>query len=738
MAIQDHDDPIGGIPIVPAGENPPSVPSEAAGDVPSPRSRNKEKKRRKAPSSRIGRFLLAIAGILFCLLLCVYLLVPYLLTNGIPHYLGDRLHRSITVGDADFSLLPPKLTLRHCIIGPRTDVSGDRVDPLFSFSELSVTLKQQALLEGKLSFQALSVEHPFFHLVIHQDGSSNLSALLTEVNGTQQVQPIGRLLSRLLQFDSAADIRINDGQLLIDDQNSGKHHSIQKIMVWLPAGTVAARRRGQHIATEGRPPEISAVLNGRPVTLAVRETATPEGKSLDLQLQINDADLLPYASYIPATFGYRLLAGRGDLRLDCLLPRHRGAAGSIQFSATLRLSGLRLEDMASTKISVGSLGLSARYLTASRQLVIKDLSIDEPSFSVTRQADGTWSFPGKKLLSQLGQQNSPDSPWRLEELSLHHGTALLTDLAIKGGFTETFEGIALALHGRPAAEPNAATSFSLQARSRQGTTVTMEGKLFFSSSSGSGMLLVDNLPLPGISPYLTAMLGQVILKDGNLDKGSATFSFSEKKKGPLAIDLSKANLQVNGLSLISQQGGYLLPIVKINDAVLDTAARRIEVGQLNVPDLKASLPENDLLALARPLPPSTSPENEANQVGWQVAVHQADLQRATIQISGNDHASRLFSFHKTRMVNLANTAGTAGKDCRQPLFFCRRHPAVYRQALSSTFSKRIADYSGRSPLAAVSGILGQLAESVSPDGNSPGKWNRAAARTLLYRQFWRQ
>ncbi|MEJ2688763.1 MAG: DUF748 domain-containing protein, partial [Deltaproteobacteria bacterium] len=298
---------------------------------------------------------------------------------------------------------------------PRTDLPDDHVDPLLSFSELFLTMDPKALLGGKISIRKLTIIHPFFHLVLQRDGSSNFSAFLTRLRGQKQAPTIGRLFSNLLQFASAADITINNGQLLVDDEKTGRHHKLDKIEVRLPAGTVAVQGRNQHPFPADRSPEISAVINGNPVSFVGQEIVTPEGPTLDLRLQLNNTDLLPYAPYLPAAFGYRLLAGRGDLQLDCLLPRQGVSIGSIQLSVILKLSGLRLQDTASTEIAIGSLGLSARYLAANRQIIVKELKIDAPSFAVTRKADGTWSFPGKKLLAELGQQKSADHPWRVDE-----------------------------------------------------------------------------------------------------------------------------------------------------------------------------------------------------------------------------------------------------------------------------------------------------------------------------------
>lgn len=661
MTSRNPEDQIGNIPISPTAKR-----QHAPAPAPAPpdrarRRRKKDKHKRTAPPSRIRRLILALAGIILVLFLGVYLLIPYLLTRGIPQYLGSRLHRSITVGDADFSLVPPMLTLRHGIIGPRTDVPDDHIDPLLSFSDLSITLSPKALLRGKIACRQLTVGRPFFHLVLYKNGSSNLSVLLSRLTGSQQPQSLGRPFTRLLQFGSSADIDIDNGQLLIEDEKAGKHHDIKKIVVRLPAGTLGARSKGWRFPAAGQQPKISAVIDGNPVTMAGLEKVTPAGPVLDLRLQINNTNLMTYAPYIPEAYGYRVLAGRGDLQLDCLLPRQQQSPGSMQLSATLKLSGLRMQDAASTEIAIGTLELSARYLPAKQQLVITNLSMDAPSFSVTRRADGTWSFPGKKLLPELEGQKPADPQWRVDELSIHHGTALFTDLSIKGGFTRTIDGLALSLHGLHSVESLKPTSFNLQAGFRPKATVTMAGQLHFSPFSGSGMLLVDNLPLPTFTPYLAEILGPATLKNGTLEKTSAAFSFTKNKDGNPALTLHKAKLLVEGLDLAYKGGSYQLPSVKINGASLDPAASKLEIGQLEIPDLQASLPQNDLLALTKPVLVSKGKKNATAKSHWQTSIHQAFLQKAEVRTGENSQNSRLFSFSRIDMADLDNSPEHGGK-----------------------------------------------------------------------------
>ncbi|MEJ2688762.1 MAG: hypothetical protein P8130_02190, partial [Deltaproteobacteria bacterium] len=121
MTTQNQDDPIGGIPITPAPKSQQEGAPVPEAMAPALRHGREDKAGKAPPPVRYKRFILAIAGIVLALGLGTYLLIPKLLTSSFPQYLSKRLHRSVTIGDADFSLFPPALTLRHCIIGPRTD-----------------------------------------------------------------------------------------------------------------------------------------------------------------------------------------------------------------------------------------------------------------------------------------------------------------------------------------------------------------------------------------------------------------------------------------------------------------------------------------------------------------------------------------------------------------------------------------------------------------------------------------
>ena len=617
-------------------------------------------RRKQPPPSRRQRLALLLPGFVLVLCLGAYFLIPYLLTDGIPRILGNRLQRQVTVGEADFSLLPLRLTLRHGIVGPRENEPNDTVDPLLSFSELSMTFDGKALLKGDVLLERLTLSRPFFHLVLQKDGSSNLATLLNGF-GDQQPFSLPRLFTTLLQIAPTADIDIDNGRLQVDDTVTGKQHHVEKIVVRLPAGSVATAGGELDAGLAGRA-EISAVVNGNPVSLAGRQTTTPEGPALSLRLQMNDTDLLPYLPYIPSVFGYRILAGKGNLLLDCLVPRQRQGTGSIQLATALELSGLRMQDADATEISIGSLALAGRYIPAGRQLIVTSLKIEQPSFSIVRQADGKWFFPGRALFPEGQQRKNGTYQWRIDELLIRQGTVLLTDLAVEGGFTEHLEGFALSLHDLHPAGSQRQTTITLQAKTRRNSTITLEGKGQLSSFSGSGMLVADHLQLPALAPYLTGIPATSVLKEGSIEKAKMTFSFSKTKDGGMAFSLGGIDLLAADLNLTAGKSSYRLPSVKINDASLDFPARRLMIGQLDVADLQATLPQLDLPPLDSLSSPSAAEQNGPNESHWQTSIRQASLHRATVRITGSAPENpRVFSFSNTRIVNLDDQSNQGGR-----------------------------------------------------------------------------
>jgi hypothetical protein len=111
-----------------------------------------------------------------------YFLVPILIKEVATKAWARHLGRPVTIGQVAFNPLTLRLTLENGIIGPRLADPADPIDPLLSFSSLTLGLDLRSLAQRAIICQELSLSQPFLHLV-HQPGQDyNIMALLAIKN----------------------------------------------------------------------------------------------------------------------------------------------------------------------------------------------------------------------------------------------------------------------------------------------------------------------------------------------------------------------------------------------------------------------------------------------------------------------------------------------------------------------------------------------------------------------------
>jgi len=142
---------------------------------------------RKAPPSKSKRsfslsLVLTLLGVVFTLYLaCGAFVLPYLIKSVLTQSLIRRLDRPVTIGQATFNPLTLRLTLTNGIVGPRLSDPADKVDPILSFSSLTVDLESLSLVRGAVICQELTLNQPFLHLVHDRQNLYNLTTLLPDM-----------------------------------------------------------------------------------------------------------------------------------------------------------------------------------------------------------------------------------------------------------------------------------------------------------------------------------------------------------------------------------------------------------------------------------------------------------------------------------------------------------------------------------------------------------------------------
>ena len=139
--------------------------------------------------------LLAFLGLgLLIYLAASYFVLPYLIKSVATRALARQLDRPVTIGQVEFDPFTLRLTLINGIIGPRLSDPTDKVDPIFSFSELTLNLEALSLPQRAIICRELSINQPFIHLVHDQENAYNIATLLRDsvqakVGASRQLSP---------------------------------------------------------------------------------------------------------------------------------------------------------------------------------------------------------------------------------------------------------------------------------------------------------------------------------------------------------------------------------------------------------------------------------------------------------------------------------------------------------------------------------------------------------------------
>ncbi|MDA8418858.1 MAG: DUF748 domain-containing protein, partial [Desulfobacteraceae bacterium] len=271
-----------------------------------------------------------LAGALLLYLFSGYLLVPYLMRVTLPQALGRRLDRPVTIGLAEFDPLSLRLTLHNGIVGPRLSDPADKVDPILSFSQLTVRLAvMRSLVERAVVCRELTIDRPFLHLVRDQDKRFNIQSLTVE-----DLPPGLALLSRLAVFWSRRyslnNLALGKGELIYDDLPSGKTHTVRDLDLSLPVLANIDYQEG------GLAPSFRALVDGAPIEMRGQARLGQGPVAATLNLKMTDLDLTAYAGYLPARLGIQAVSGRADLDLTLTYDARDQAGLRLAGSAALR------------------------------------------------------------------------------------------------------------------------------------------------------------------------------------------------------------------------------------------------------------------------------------------------------------------------------------------------------------------------------------------------------------------
>lgn len=596
------------------------------------------------------RRLAILLSILVLLIAVAWVALPWWLQGPGMRMASQALGRQVTLGQAQLQPWRLGLVLQDL----RVAGAGPADAPLLEIGRVDAALSLRSLWHRSLVLESLSVERPVLRLSRLAEGRYDIDDLLQRwQRPAPTVQDEGEGPGLALY-----NIRLSQGQVLLDDRPRGRRHALSDLRLELPFVSLLDADVAVYVE-----PHLSGRVNG--AAFGTQGKLRPFGQSREarLNLKLDDFDLAPYLAYWPKELPLAPQRGQlsADLNLDFL--QAPGKPPELRLSGQLGAREVALalgEDK--SWLAWQGLNLSLKDVQPlKKQLLFGELVWTAPKLALQRDAAGRLLLPqpaaaGKadavpvaRAASAPTARAGAEPGWRfgLERLELRQAQLGWRDAALRPAAELALSELGLQV---------SALSWPLQGKSELSFSALLQSpgaKAAPAKISGRGALNAQDLSLEArwqdlalewFSPYLQAQLPLAL--QGRL-AGSASASLSE----PLAADplqrlsLGLRELRLDGLQAQQLLGGgrrqelAKLAALTLDEARLEPAARRLKLGQLALREPQLQLQRDagghlNLQSLMPAAEPSTAPASPAaKSAPWAVQLRELAVDQGRLRWS---------------------------------------------------------------------------------------------------------
>lgn len=344
--------------------------------------------------------------------LLAWLAVPPLLQSQATQRLSALLGRQVQVGEVRFSPWALALTVRDLRVAGPGDGSGP---PQLQVAGLHADLAASSLWRRAPVLEALTIEQPVLRLARLPGGGLDIDEVLARLRPAPDAPETAPARFALY------NLRLADGQVLVDDQAAGQQHELRGLQLGLPF--LSNLPADVQVQVE---PRLAFELDGSRFDTGAQLQPFAATRTGQLRLQWQDLDLSRWAAYLPASVPLRPAAGRlsASWLISFQLPpaqAHQPPQLSISGEATLQDLSLTPASGPAQLLGWQRLRLSITKLQPLlRQVALGDVRIDGLRLAVARDAQGRLNL---QQLAGDGRgaaaASAPaDQPWQLSLASL--------------------------------------------------------------------------------------------------------------------------------------------------------------------------------------------------------------------------------------------------------------------------------------------------------------------------------
>lgn len=514
--------------------------------------------------------LLGVLGISY--LACGYFLLPVLIKTVASPAFARHLGRPVTIGQVEFDPLRIRLTLINGIIGPLLSTPTDTVDPILSFSRLSIDLEAVSLTRRAIICRELNIEQPFLHLVHSAKNQFNITTLVPPSTPDRNT-PFAWLISKAASRYSINNIEITKGEVRFDDIPTSMTHRLEKIRIALPTIENINYHSGDLL------PQFSAWVNGTPIMMTGQTTLSQQGPTTaQMSLKMQNLDLAAYKDYLPPSLGIQSLGGQGDLDLQLF---YDGA-----HSEKLRLIGeitLRSFQCVSPQgqLDIDSGRIKGWIAPISKKFHADTVTLAHPVW----HRPATKKFPWHSLAAAIVQPDPMQSgSMPITLLQITNGEIIGTQDAPTSPASD-WRSIDASINTAQTPDGPEQAFFSLNSRADSGARLNLQGSASSAPFTAKGLLNVNMFDIATIKGLWEPIGLPLPVTGGIIDQAQANFEVAlgpdqqpTLNLDPLAIQAKNIQVEINGQTLDipvwqSEQGSFNLsePSLDLGNITLQQA-----------------------------------------------------------------------------------------------------------------------------------------------------------------------
>ncbi len=300
--------------------------------------------------------------------------------------------------------------------------------------------------------------------------------------------------------------------------------------------------------------------------------------------------------------------------------------------------------------SVGRLYANAELLPlVTGKAVLKDLVIEQPTVSVSRDRKGVFNFADLVPASGQGPEKSQPEPdgklpaFLVRKIDISAGKATFADQAAGSGFSLSVDPFAVTVENLGSREKEPA-SYVFEVTTRSGAILAGQGTAAITDLTSAGQITLSGLPLTQFEPYYRQFI------KANITSGRAGVGFSYRypagPESPLP-GVSNARVSLKNFVVAGPKGSVRLikmPNLSIAGIQVDPEKQTVQAETLRLADTSVRVDRSKASGIylidafipktEKPREPA-APQTQTGSAPWNMRLKQVEVDNLSLVVNEN-------------------------------------------------------------------------------------------------------